>query len=417
MKHTTRAILLAMILMFAFLTGFSYSDLQSAHGGNGVVASLVQVPGRLVAAVTTAVSDSGADLSPVETYGNVFGYLDSNYFKKKPDSTQLTYAAIRGMLASLGDKYTRFLDPEHYKQMQEENRGDFQGIGAQLEKKDGEVIVQKPLPNSPATKAGVKPGDAILKVDDKITHGMEIDDVVKRIRGERGTKVKLTLRRHGVAQPFDVSITRDVISTQVVEWKMADDKDKIGYISLAQFTEKSDEQFDEALNKLEAKGMKGFVLDLRSNPGGLLDVAVDIGSRLIPSGDIVLIQQNGRLNPLTVDVSKQNHKFYPMAVLINGMSASASEILSGAIRDHKRGTIIGTESYGKGLVQTIITLEDGSAVSITTARYLTPNHRDVNKEKIQPDIVIKPTDEQLKNNDDVQLKKGIEVVKEKLGVH
>jgi carboxyl-terminal processing protease len=162
--------------------------------------------------------------------------------------------------------------------------------------------------------------------------------------------------------------------------------------------------------------MKGFVLDLRSNPGGLLDVAVEIGSRLIPSGDIVLIQKNGRLDPLQVDVSKQNHKFYPMAVLINGMSASASEILSGAIRDHKRGTIIGTDSYGKGLVQTIINLEDGSAVSITTARYLTPNHRDVNKEKIHPDIVIKPTEEQMKKGDDVQLKKGLEVVREKLGV-
>lgn len=414
----TKLILILMLLVFAFLSGFTYRDVDLGSGPKGVVMALEQTPSKLASVFADTLSSASGDLSPVDTYSNVYAYLKSKYYgtaskEKLPTDDQITYAAIRGMLASLGDRYTRFLDPEQFKQMQEENHGDFQGIGAQLDKKDGEIIIKKPIAKSPAIRAGLKAGDIILKVDDKIIHGMDIEDVVKHIRGERGTKVKLTIKREGVPAPFDVEIIRDVIESPIVEFRMQDEANKIGYLSLAQFNEKSDEQFDYALGELESQGMRGLVLDLRNNPGGLLEICIDIGSRLIKDGNIVIIKQGDGTEERRVKQSLHDHKLgLPLAVLINGNSASASEILAGAIRDHHVGTIIGTDSFGKGLVQTIIPLDNGSAVSITTAKYLTPNLHDVNKEKIHPDIVIEPSDD---SKQDVQLDKALQVVREKLG--
>ncbi len=412
----THLLLIFVLLVSSFLTGFTYSDLQAGTGIRGMVASVSTLPARLTSAISTAVEDTNAKLHPVDTYGAVYSYLNANYYGKKPESTELTYAAIRGMLASLGDRYTRFMDPTEYKSMQQETRGDFEGIGAELDVKSGRIIIKKPIKNSPAIRAGLKPGDVILKIDDHLVQGADIESVVKRIRGERGTKVKLTIMREGTPTPLVFEITRDIIPLTIVEWKMADESNKIGYIALHQFNEKSDEQIEEALSDLEGQGMKALVLDLRNNPGGLLDVCVDIASRFIDKGDVVIIKnKGGQQNALTVEPWKQNHPRYPLTVLVNGSSASASEILSGAIQDHKAGTIIGTDSFGKGLVQTILNLEDGSAVAITTAKYLTPNGHDVNKTKIHPDIVIEPTDEDQKNENDVQLKRAIKVLNDQLG--
>ena len=420
-----------MILVFAFLSGFTYRDWGAADGIQGVLASIRQTPSRIASAISTTVQNRNTTLAPVETYWNVYSYINSSYYetvkKPKPASDdvatpvpfdkKLTYSAIRGMLASLGDRYTRFMDPEEFTRMQQENRGDFEGIGAELEMKDSRVIIKKPIPNSPAEKAGLKPQDIILKVDEKLIQGMDIQDVVKRIRGAGGTKVKLTIKRDEVAEPLIFEITRGVIPFTIVEQRMEDKDNKIGYIALRQFNEKSDDQMDIALGKLEDEGMRGLVLDLRGNPGGLLDVAVDIGSRFVDSGNIVKIRNKGGMEtPLSVENRKHNHKRYPLAVLIDGSSASASEILAGAIQDHKAGTLVGTESFGKGLVQTIINLEDGSAVAITTAKYLTPNGHEVTpKAKIHPDIKVEPSDDDIKNENDIQLKKAVEFLKEHLG--
>lgn len=408
-------VLIAVILVSSFLTGFTYRDMQAGGGLVGAVAGLRIIPPKAASAIVGAV---GGDLIPVDAYRSVASYVDTHYYGQKPKENQLTYAAIRGMLASLGDRYTRFLDPTDHKEMAEENRGDFEGIGAELDSKDGRVFIKRIIDNSPAQRSELKAKDTILKVDDKLIQGMDITDVVKLIRGPKGTKVKLTVKRDETPEPIDISIIRDVVPFVMVESRMEDTVNKIGYIALRQFNEKSDQQVYDALNQLDGQGAKAYILDLRGNPGGLLDAAISVGSRFIRDGDIVVIQnKGGHRSAVPVDPSKHNTAFRPLAVLIDHNSASASEIVSGAIQDHKAGTLIGNDSFGKGLVQTIIDLDDGSAVVITTAKYLTPNGHEVTPtQKIKPDITVDPTDDDIKNENDVQLKRAVQYLKERLGV-
>lgn len=415
-KRTSHIVLIVVLAVSSFLTGFTYRDLGTGSGVRDILANVEQIPARLASALTVALKSDEAELSPVGTYWNVATYLDSHYYGEKPDPKQLTYAAIKGMLVSLGDRYTRFLDIKEHKDMQEENRGDFEGIGAELDTKEGRVFIRKPMKNTPAIRAGLKAGDVILKVDDELIQGLDIKDVVKRIRGPQGETVKLTIMREENPEPFDVEIVRDVIPFTIVEWSMEDDVNKIGYIVLRQFNEKCDEQLADALNELDSEGARALILDLRGNPGGLLDAAVSIGSRFVDSGEIVIVQQKGgRRNALTVDHSKHTHAMRPLVVLIDHQTASASEIVAGAIQDHETGTLIGSESFGKGKIQTIINLKGGEAVCITTAMYLTPKGRDVDKEKILPNIVLEPSKDDIENENDVQLKRAVQFLKERLG--
>ncbi len=415
----THLIAIALLIAFSFLSGFTYQDVASTGDISNLMTSLKLLPARLQMAIGAELADSSADLPPVQTFWDVSSYLEANYYgENKQSGDALCYAAIRGMLAALGDRYTRFLDPEQNKQMQEDNRGDFEGIGAQLEMKQTQVTIVRPIDPSPAKDAGIRKGDIILKVDGKPVQGLELEEVVRLIRGPRGTKVTLTIKRSDVPEPFDVEIVRKVITSPIVESKMEDESSKIGYIALRQFNEKSDQLFDKAMTDLESQGMRALVLDLRGNPGGLLDVAIEIGSRLIPEGDIVVIQdKGGRLSRYGVEPSKQNHRMYPLTVLIDGSSASASEIIAGAIQDNKAGTLVGTDSFGKGKVQTIMSLPGGSAVVITTAKYFTPSMRDVDKLKIHPDVVVEPSDEDIKNDVDVQLNKAVEILRTRLGAN
>jgi carboxyl-terminal processing protease len=269
-------------------------------------------------------------------------------------------------------------------------------------------------------KAGVKALDVIIKVDNKPIAGLDIDEVVNKIRGEEGTKVKLTLLRPKVKKPVEITIVRKVVPLQIVVSRMQDDKNKLGYIRLWQFNEQSDAQMDLALDALEKKQMKGLILDLRGNPGGLLQVAVDIGSRFLNDGPVVIIQERGgQKSYLNVEESQHRHKRVPLVVLVDGHSASASEIVAGAIKDDKVGTLVGTTTYGKGRVQTIMPLSDGSAVAITTAKYLTPSGTDIHKVGIKPDVVVNVPEEGFDPTDpakDPQLKKAVEVLKQKLGI-
>ncbi|MBP6963602.1 MAG: S41 family peptidase [Armatimonadetes bacterium] len=410
--------LTAMVLLiaFSFISGFAYQDVSASRDAGTLIGSLSALPSRLQTAIGSELTESSADLPPVQTFWDVFSYVEANYYgdgRKKSD--ELCYAAISGMLGALGDRYTRFLDPDQNKQMQEDNRGDFEGIGAKLEMKESQVRIAQPLEDSPAKAAGIRKGDVIIKVDGKPTQGLELEDVVKMIRGPRGTSVTLTIKRIDAADTFEVTIVRKVITSPIVEWRVEDESSKIGYIQLSQFNEKSDLLFDKALTDLESKGMRGLILDLRGNPGGLLDVAIEIGSRLIDKGDIVVIQdKGGRQSRYGVQSQQQNHRLYPLVVLIDGSSASASEIIAGAIQDHKAGTLVGTDSFGKGKVQTIMSLPDGCAVVITTAKYFTPSLRDVDKLKIHPDVVVEPSDDDIKNDVDSQLNKAVEILKTRL---
>lgn len=417
MMRKSRHLLIVALIISSFLCGFTYKDLGRGGSMQSAVAALESLPATLISTISANLGGNKADLEPIETFASVFTYLDEKYYgDSKLDSTQLTYSAIRGMLASLGDRYTRFLDPDEYKQMQQDNRGNFTGIGAELDVKDGRIFIVEPIPNSPAERAGLKHGDIILKVDDQLIQSMDITKVVNMIRGDKGTQVRLTIKREEVPEPIEFTITRDVIPLTIVKWRMEDKLNKIGYIELRQFNENSDQQIDKALTELESQGMQGLILDLRRNPGGLLEVAVDIASRFVSKGNVVIIQnKGGRQVALPVDPSKHNnHHMYPLVVLINEGTASASEIVAGAIQDHKAGVLVGTDSFGKGLVQTIVNV-DNCAVAITTAKYLTPSGRDVGKNKVHPDVVVEPTDEDRKNDNDVQLKRAVQILQEKLG--
>lgn len=415
-NNKTHLILLAVLLICSFSVGFSYRDIQAATG-SGVLTGLQVFPHRLAAAAGVSVAGVDSNLPPVDTYLSVINYVDSHYYGEKPKGKQLTYAAVRGIMGSLGDRYTRFMDPDEHKEMSEENRGDFEGIGAELDMKDGRIFIKKTIDNSPAQHALLKPKDIILKVNDKLVQGMDITDVVKLIRGPRGTKVKLSIKREDTPDPIDFAITRDVIPFVIVESRMEDTADKIGYVALRQFNEKSDQQIYSALSDLEGQGAKALILDLRGNPGGLLDSAISIGSRFINDGDIVIIQnKGGRRSAVPIDPTKHNTTLKPLVVLLDHNTASAAEIVSGAIQDNKAGTLIGNDSFGKGLVQTIIDLDDGSAVAITTAKYLTPNGHEVTPtQKIKPDITVEPTDNDIKTENDVQLKRAVQYLKERIG--
>ncbi len=415
-----------LLVTFAFLAGFFYPDMK-AGGGRRALYAAQTVPQRVGLALQIEQDAQQGYLWPVGLYWDVLSHLRNQYYQPVNEK-QLTYAAIRGMLAALHDPYTRFMDPTEYRSMQEDTRGNFFGIGAQLQEKDGQIVIYRPIEGSPADKAGVKAGDVIVEVDRKPVAGMRVDDVVKKIRGPRGTKVELTIRRKGEAKLLHITIVRDLITSPVAYAYMEDAKLGIGRVRLEQFNEKCDQLLVQKVRELEAKGLRALILDLRYNPGGLLNVAVDVASRFVDNGVVVLIQEkNGQITKLFAERGRAL-KPYPLVVLVNEWSASASEIVAGAIRDNKRGVIIGETTFGKGLVQTIFQLQDNSAVAITTAKYLTPSGYDLNRKVdpdgkeirrggIQPDIVVKQSEEMADIDDrahDVQLQKAVEYLRENL---
>ncbi len=423
MNKTMRNVLLIVLLVVvAFAVGFEVPDVRANGTDVGKWrASIEMMPQRLQSLGGQSPDPSTRTLPLIDTYSAVMEQIKANYYGIKPiNERELTYDAIRGTLHSLGDPFTRFMDPDSYKKMIEENEGNFTGIGAQLDtNKNNEVYVKEPLDGTPAMAAGIKANDVIVAVNGKSIKGMNILDVVKLIRGPIDTKVKLTLRRPGTAKPLDKVIVRKVVEFRMVKYRMADEDAKIGYIRLYQFNEKSDQQLDEALASLEKQHIKGLVFDLRGNPGGLLMSAIDIGSRFLESGPVVIIQERGgQRNPYYVEEDKHNHRRYPLAVLVDKNSASASEIVSGAIKDDGVGMLVGTTTFGKGRVQTILPLPDQSAVAITTAKYLTPKGTDINKKGIAPDVEVEPA-ENLDITDpktDNQLAAAIDVVKVKMGL-
>lgn len=354
---------------------------------------------------------------------------------KSIDTTQITYNAIRGMMASLKDRYTRFLDPTAYKAMMDDNQGQFVGIGAVLgTNKANQIYIVRVLPKGPARKAKVMAGDIILKVDGRSTLKKPDTEVVKLIRGQPNTTVVLTMLRG--TQTKVIAIPRGVVQQEVVQHAMIDPVRKIGYISLAQFNEESDIQMNAALHDLQLKGMRALILDLRGNPGGLLDIAQQVASRFVPSGPIVWIKSKtetmATMEHLDVLHSEHAHRYqYPLVVLVDGNSASAAEIVSGAIKDTDSGTLVGEKTFGKGLVQTIMPLPDNSAVAITTQHYYTAHKNDINHKGIVPNVVVKWSDDAtrkhfafLRNNPDAiydikydpQLKKGLSILDQNLQV-
>ncbi|MDJ0714385.1 MAG: S41 family peptidase [Prochloraceae cyanobacterium] len=314
-------------------------------------------------------------------------FLNRSYTNKEE-----AYKAIREMLELLGDPYTRFMDPEEFRNMQIDTSGELTGVGITIAKdeKTDRLIVIAPIEETPAFKAGIMAKDIILKIDGKSTEGMDVNDAVKLIRGKPGTQVNLTIGRG--AQQLNFPITRARIQIHPVRARTEmTPEGKIGYIRLTQFSAQAPKEMRDAIRKLERQGVEGYVLDLRSNPGGLLYASVDIARMWLKKGKIVsTVDRKGLVDAKEANNSALTNR--PLVVLVDGGSASASEILSGALQDNNRAVLVGTKTFGKGLVQSVRSLGDGSGLAVTIAKYLTPSGRDINKEGIPPDIIMELTE-------------------------
>jgi carboxyl-terminal processing protease len=319
--------------------------------------------------------------------------LRRDVLAKTYGSPKEAYEAIRGMLAGLDDPYTRFLDPREFKEMQIDTSGELSGVGIQLslDKDTKNLVVISPIEGSPASRAGVQPKDVIAAIDGKSTKGMSTEDAVKLIRGQAGTTVTLTLKRKG--QILEVPLTRQRIELHAVEHQLNTSPDgrKVGYIRLKQFTATAAKDMRLALQDLESKGAQGYVLDLRSNPGGLLVASVEIAREWLNEGTIVSTKTRDGIQ----DIKRATGRAItdkPLVILVNEGSASASEILSGALQENHRAVLVGQKTFGKGLVQSVRGLSDGSGMTVTIAKYLTPSGRDIHKHGIDPDVSVKLTD-------------------------
>lgn len=314
---------------------------------------------------------------------------------KTYSSPEAAYSALRDALKQLNDPYTRFMTPEEFRAFQDSTQGELVGVGMQLElnKQTQALTVVKPIENSPALRAGVQAGDRILQIDGQSTQGMAVDKAAQLIRGQADTSVKLVLQRQNGA-PFALTLTRQQITLPtVVSDLRVEGSHRVGYIRLAEFSSHAAEQMQEAINTLESEQADEFVLDLRGNPGGRLDQAVHIAQMWLDSGDIVrTVDRNGNAEQMRARHTALTQ--LPLAVLVDGGSASASEILTGALKDDHRAVVVGTQTFGKALVQQVHPLADGSGLNVTIAHYFTPSGLDINHKGITPDFVVSLTDAQ-----------------------
>jgi carboxyl-terminal processing protease len=379
------------LFLLGSLTGVSLTLLvmgpQSAH---------------LIARATAAGADTYSQLN---LFGEVFERVRADYVER-PDDTKLIEGAINGMVSAL-DPHSRYMNDKAWREMQETTSGEFGGLGIEVTMEDGLVKVVAPIDDTPAARAGIMSGDLITQIDGEAVQGLTLEQAVNKMKGAADTNTKLTIVRKGKEQPFDVSITREIIKVRPVRFHT--EGDDIGYIRVTSFNEQTGDALHKAIADIEKQipqeKLAGYVLDLRNNPGGLLDQAVSVSSTFLPRGEVVSTrgrnpEETQRFTARGGDLTKGK----PLIVLINGGSASASEIVAGALHDHKRATLVGTRSFGKGSVQTIIPLGAGNgALALTTARYFTPSGHSIQAQGITPDIeVLQNVPDELKGRADTK---------------
>lgn len=356
----------------------------------------------VVGVVSSQIVNAQGTYEDLRSFVDVLNVIKKNYVDEVK-TKDLVSGAIKGMLSSL-DPHSGYMSPEAFKEFQVETKGEFGGLGIQISMKDGILTVIAPIEDTPAYKAGIKAGDKILKIDGESTKNMSIQDAVSKMRGPKGKPVTLNVFREGWTEPKDFPIVRDIIKIKSVKAKML--KDDIGYVKLTQFQEMTSDDLAKALRDLKEKGMKSIILDLRNDPGGLLNSAVDVSGQFLPAKKLVVYikGRTGDKVEYFTDGDDPSYTDLPMVVLVNQGSASASEIVAGALKDWNRAVIVGVQTFGKGSVQTLIPLSDGAGLRLTTAKYYTPSGVSIQNVGITPDIIVK-----LEAKDG----KGISVIREK----
>ncbi|MBI3305038.1 S41 family peptidase [Candidatus Parcubacteria bacterium] len=394
---------LVPVLLIGLVTAFG---LGVFVGTNYRIANLPSLP---------PVGVRNAELKPAEVDASIlwdaWRLVEARYADREDiDRQKLLYGAVRGLVKSLGDPYTVFFDPPEAKQFSDEVKGSFEGIGAEIGIRDGVLKVISPLEGSPAKRAGLLPGDAILKIDGAATVDISLDEAVRKIRGPKDTAVKLTIGREGEPEPREIAVVREQIVVPNLAWRTVEPE--IAYVQLFHFTEQAGTDFRKIANELLKADAKRIILDLRSNPGGFLEVAQSIAGWFLERGALVVTEDfgDGKQNSYRAQ-GPDKLKGLPVVILVNEGSASASEILAGALRDNRGAKLIGAKTFGKGSVQQLEQLRDGSSIKITVAKWLTPKGQNLNKSGLEPDIVIERTPKDIEANRDPQLDKAVEVVK------
>lgn len=348
----------------------------------------------------------------LEPFFEALNLVRFEYIKKDIDLNKVIQGAIRGMLNALDDPYTRYMDPQALKREQEDMfLGHFGGLGIIISIKDDQLTIISPIEDTPAYRAGIKAGDKIVEIDGKSTEEINLNEAVDILRGERGTKVTLGIKRENVEEVLEITIIRDIIEVKAVKNEVMGKNNNLGYIRITTFNVNTEPELEEVLNKFKKdSNIQGIILDLRNNPGGLLNSSIEVASKFIKDGPIVHIKDR---DGITDTINSRGNKYpeWPLFVLVNEGSASASEIVAGAIQDSGRGKLLGERTFGKGVIQQVFNLYDDSGIAITTSEYYTPSERSIDHVGINPDILVEPGED---SEQDIQLNKAIQLLEEEI---
>ena len=414
-RSSKKIIFVFLITVTSFSAGFAVSDYVDSLNDRNNIRGLVNIGGQddrdnlnfwnILEDENKNEIEERADFG---VFWEAWRMIENKYTLEELDYEKMVFGAVSGMVDSLEDPYTVFLSPQDKSIFEQDMKGSFSGIGAEVGFRDKFLTIVAPLKGSPAEKAGLLSGDKVLKVDETEIIGMNIDEAVSIIRGEKGTMVKLTVRRDGLHELKEIEIIRDIIKIETVEWELK--SGNIAYIRISQFKEETIDEFDSQIDDIIVNDPKGIIVDLRNNPGGYVSTLENIASRFLDNGDVIFIEDFG--DKRDVYKASGNNKFnnIPVVVLINEGSASASEIFAGALRDNKDAKLVGKTTFGKGLVQEMQDLKDGSALKITVAKWLTPNEFDINKDGIEPDYEVEMTLEDYELDRDPQLEKAMDIL-------